>query len=818
MLGLAATAAGAPITPEEALRRATAGGPHKAAARMASRSHQPILVHTVNTGIGEPAAYVFNSASDEAGYMVLSADDCAYPVLGYSDSGTIDSGAIPPQMQWWLEQYGKQIEYARQHPETKGKSTGMASQAAAAREAIAPLVTTRWDQGAPFNDACPLYGTTRTYTGCVATAMAQVMNYWKYPERGKGSISYTSATIEKKLTLNLSQRAFDWENMKDTYYDGYTAQQATAVAYLMKAAGYSVKMDYTTDASGALAMDISNALVKYFDYDPNMLYTIRDYYSSDQWDEMIYKNLKEVGPILYGGGTYVGGGHSFVCDGYDGEGFYHFNWGWSGMSNGYFALSALTPDALGTGGGAGGGYTFSQDAIFGIQPPTGKEVETRPLELTQMGSLTGKIALNMLTLDLTHTGEAMWVNYNAKTQKVGFGAIIEPQGNTVGETRYVVFGTQRYELPGGYGTGPQYVKPEIALSDLNLANGTYKVTMSTFPVATADAEVPEGKEWTPVRPAYGYFNYVTLIKDGTKYTVKTGELPKLKITGELVGKLYYGGCSKWRVTVENLSDVEATSGFAPCLSDEEMGPVLLGESVFLVIPPHSKVVREWDTMLYSIQQKVYNEDTKVGFTFFNEYDYIFYDDLFLSEVTIHPSPGTPSIAMDNPPQVANSKSDVTEGFIRYIISDPLNIEISARPRLLKGVFQNNMMICLCSPAEDGGVNIETYGGQPMYMSIPGGYGKFSTTLSYPLMKPGVNYYLIFAYETGQGLATFDNVGATMIMWPGDSSGIEDVTTGEAALPVEVYNLQGVKVGDSTEGLSAGIYIIRQGDKVTKVKI
>lgn len=386
------TAVAAPLTPDEALSRIGGSG------FKAPGMNQARLLHTVRTETGSPAVYVFDRG-EGSGYMILGADDTAYPVLGYADSGSLDVESLPPALSWWLGEYARQIQYASEHGVTAPLSSRL--RVAEDRDAIEPMIKTHWDQGTPYNNQCPQEGTKRTYTGCVATSMAQVMNYWKYPERGTGSISYDAATIQKRLSMDFSKQPFDWANMADSYNPGqYTVEQANAVSYLMKACGYSVKMDYGADSSGALAMLIRNALVKYFKYDGNALYTLRMYYSASDWEKLIYDNLKNVGPILYGGDSMLGGGHSFVCDGYDGNGYFHFNWGWAGMSNGYYTLNALNPQALGAGGGTGGGYNFTQDAVLGIQPPTGDPVVNTPPTLTSMGALTSQISDGVLTFAL----------------------------------------------------------------------------------------------------------------------------------------------------------------------------------------------------------------------------------------------------------------------------------------------------------------------------------------------------------------------------------------------------------------------------------
>ena len=317
--GVAASAQAKVLTPDEALQRAAGNsGMQKAIGKSVSDSR---LMYTLRAE-DQPALYVFDKSSENTGYLVLSADDMAYPVLGYADKGDFDPDNMPEAMKWWLQQYADQIAYARKNAGKPVMTTAKDDN----REPIAPQIKTEWDQVEPYNNQCPSYSGIRTYTGCVATAIAQVMKYWEYPERGKGTISYTASSIQKRLSMNFAAKAFDWGNMLLRYDEGkYTDEQAAAVAYLMKACGYAVKMDYGTDSSGALAMNIANALEKYFSYDGNIDYQLRQLYSSTEWADMMYENLRDVGPVIYGGGSMIGGGHSVICDGYSQDGYFHFN-------------------------------------------------------------------------------------------------------------------------------------------------------------------------------------------------------------------------------------------------------------------------------------------------------------------------------------------------------------------------------------------------------------------------------------------------------------------------------------------------------------
>ncbi|MCM1293922.1 MAG: C10 family peptidase, partial [Bacteroides sp.] len=360
-LGMTLAAGAEVLSPEAALQRAMAAKEVKAMKMSAVRPH---LVFTQKAE-AQPAAYVFNRGSD-SGYIVVAADDEMAPVLGYSESGTVDVADMPDGLKYWLEYYAAEIEYAR----VNGVNASKAAPAKAVRAAISPLVATKWNQGSPYNDKCPLVNTTRTMTGCVATALAQVMKYHSWPATGTGANSYTWRNTT--LSMDFSTVTFDWDNMLDTYTSSATDEQKDAVATLMSACGISVNMNYGTGASGAVARNCAAALVNYFNYDGSLRYLAREFFGLTEWENEVYNSLAAGCPVLYGGQS-ESGGHEFVCDGYSSNGYFHFNWGWGGMSDGYFKLTSLDPDSQGIGGAGGGaGYNFDQDVIVGIKPYAGQ--------------------------------------------------------------------------------------------------------------------------------------------------------------------------------------------------------------------------------------------------------------------------------------------------------------------------------------------------------------------------------------------------------------------------------------------------------------
>lgn len=376
---LALGAGAATLSPEEALARLSS-----------SRQKAPGIgvspLELVASGEyeGTPTYYIF---SNDKNAFILGADDFSVPVIGYLDAPITADTPMPSQLQWWLDNYGRQLKKAVDASEglqtvrprtysTKGASTLVGRKiysprnstklnlSSSERTAIAPMISTRWDQSTPYNNLCP----KGTYSGCVATAMAQVMNYHKYPEVGTGTVS--TVYNNNVLSLDLSQQPFDWDNMKNNYRYGYTTAEGNAVAYLMQACGYSVEMNYGSGGSGAQSYKVASALVNNFNYDAGIQYLMAQYYSPEEWSDMVYNELANGRPVLYAGSG-NGGGHEFVCDGYATDGTFHFNWGWSGAYDGYFPLNGLNPEGQGIGGNDGSGFNEGQDALFGVQKPTG---------------------------------------------------------------------------------------------------------------------------------------------------------------------------------------------------------------------------------------------------------------------------------------------------------------------------------------------------------------------------------------------------------------------------------------------------------------
>lgn len=315
----------------------------------------------------ENVLYVFERGGG-LGYVIVSGDDRAHEILAYSDSNVFDTDNIPDNLREWLRFYENEI-LSLDGVNFKQEDSEPSFSQSNYNEMVAPLLGgIKWNQNDPYNLLCPVIPSSgkRTVTGCVATGMAMVMKYHQWPVTGKGANSYTSATHGFQLSSNFESVNFDWNNMTDTYNASSTQAQKDAVATLMYNCGIAVNMNYDL-SSGASTTKMAKALKDYFRYDENLEYLLRNYYTRQEWVEFLRAELNAQRPVLYNGNS-NSSGHLFVCDGYDSNGFFHFNWGWGGLSDGYFQISALNPSSQGIGGSTGG-YNSAQGIVVGLQRP-----------------------------------------------------------------------------------------------------------------------------------------------------------------------------------------------------------------------------------------------------------------------------------------------------------------------------------------------------------------------------------------------------------------------------------------------------------------
>lgn len=344
--------------------------------------------------------YIFSS---DNGFVIVSADDRAFPVIAYSDKNPFKVKDMSENVYSWLKSVDKGIQniadskgVASEAVKVEWKSFAKGNKPAEKyRSTVAPLVTTTWGQDYPYNDSCPIPwgGENRTVVGCVATAMAQIMNYWEWPHRGVGEKSYSPSRPIGILTANFGETVYDWDNMKDefwiykaedstwTYESWWSEEEVDAVATLMFHCGVSVAMDYGVAESGAYSEDVAPALKNYFNYDPNLQLVYKSDYTDTEWKDLLKSELNAGRPVYYSGNTAGLMGHAFVCDGYDANGYFHFNWGWDGYCDGYYLIGDLEPGTGGTGAG-NGSYNDNNRIVIGIQPNPATPRISAPTNLT----------------------------------------------------------------------------------------------------------------------------------------------------------------------------------------------------------------------------------------------------------------------------------------------------------------------------------------------------------------------------------------------------------------------------------------------------
>lgn len=418
--------------------------------------------------------YVFN-VGDNEGFVIVSGDDEMTELVGYADSGNVDMNNMPDNMRAWLADYAGYVRYVQQSGSEPYKQS-----LAAATPVVDSFMKVYWNQMQPYNDLCPVYGSSdeKCPTGCVATAMAMVMKYYEWPDVGVGSNSYSSRY--GTLSSDFSTHRYDWANMRNEYtryYDEswnpvneWTETEAAAVAQLMYDCGVAVDMNYASDASGALTSNMLKALRNNFKYTAENIE--RSGKTTAEFRQIIKEEMNNARPVLFSGQG-SGGGHEFVVDGYDSNDFLHINWGWGGMSNGFFNMNYMNPDALGTGGGSGG-YAYDQAIVILSPNKTGEEFKRGQLVLAY-NSGNGGISTSQTQVAKTSSLNVR-LNYVYNPNPEDWSgdlsvAVLDENGNRCG-----VASTRSANLPSGnYFTSAIAFGLNFGRDYSNLADGKYYI-------------------------------------------------------------------------------------------------------------------------------------------------------------------------------------------------------------------------------------------------------------------------------------------------------------------------------------------------------
>lgn len=366
--------------------------------------------------------YVFPHDGN-CGYTIVSGDDRMPEIVGYSTTDTYSEENMPDGMKHLMQAY-EAMATALANGDAKAERCLAEKEALAAdstyrQPRVAPLLAdVVWGQTEPYNNLCPMYDAQRrTLNGCVPTAMAQLMMYYQYPQTLQSDIpAYQTQSYQLNMPSVSAGERYDWNNMLPQYSgSAYTAAQANAVAKLMYHCGLSVKADYGPSSTSALCTP--SVLVKYWGYDPDVIKLLyRENFSLREWTAILDAELQASRPVYYSGVPFTSVGHAFLCDGADGDGLYHINWGWSGWSNGYFDITVLNSDYSGTESATApaDGYNYSCNMIVGIMPDNG--VADAPLIVTPL--LTAieneEVGCELLTTERADTSGSFKLRINAE--------------------------------------------------------------------------------------------------------------------------------------------------------------------------------------------------------------------------------------------------------------------------------------------------------------------------------------------------------------------------------------------------------------------
>lgn len=547
--------------------------------------------------LSQESYYVFPNANSK-GFTIVSGDDRLPEIVGYSSQGSYDENNLPEGFVSFMKAYQNlynkvnlgDAEALKNLAEIKAwRNKKNAS--AASTSAVAPLLgNIEWDQTSPYNNMCPRYDSVHVAaTGCVATAMAQVMAYYKYPKQLKadipGYVNRWNGIPMEIPTITREEGVYDWDNMLPKYNKeaNATQQQKDAVAKLMYHCGAAVQMNYGPESAASVS---ASKLAKYFGYDADLMMDLsRSTFSLDKWMQIIDTELAAGRPVLYGGQA-SDGGHQFICDGKDGEGLYHINWGWSGSQNGYFDLSLLNPEKGGTGSGnSTEGYNRLCSMTIGIAPDNG--VVDAPL-----ATVPDIKAMNYGFLETTTKDHRMnpdeafdfWLDYGLGNQTYqafsGYAAlgILQKDGSY-----RIVSQKARINVDPIPGEGM------ISVVDVNFrVNEAFEVgTVTLCPLYSKD-----GENWT-LCDVPSSFPSVMLKITKTKMDV-TSPLTAQVTEPE---KLETGAYGTFQVTLSNLSDLEYFGYIDVSFSDKaEQVSAALARELYVSVPAHGSVTRSFNLL------------------------------------------------------------------------------------------------------------------------------------------------------------------------------------------------------------------------------
>jgi hypothetical protein len=796
------------ITENEAMLKAATFSQKAVASRLmsVSRSSAMTLAYTQQSATSEAdnCFYVFNRGTAD-GYIIVSADDRTDAILGYTDSGSFNYANLPSNARWWFSEYQRQIQYLIDHPNLKNRVAPKSLPTS-----VAPLCKSLWSQLSPFNDNCPTYTDTTTNeivhcaTGCVATAAAQVMYYHKWPVTGTDSTSYTShskygsKTLIFNLSANFSKSTYDWANMTNTYTAASTTLQNQIVAKLLSDVGIGAHISYS-ESSGGGPLGMARAFVNYFGYDKCASLLSRDYFSISEWDALIQGELSAKRPVFYGG---VGdkGGHAFVLDGYNTEGYYHINWGWSGTSNGYFRISALNPIVLGVGGGAGG-FNYGQGGVFQLMKPQDASGFhfLHCLVFDSINPINTSVALG----DTVPVQFKSIYNVSYKYFSGDLGLITRDSKGNVVDAQSINRDHTAYIMPNDGSVGLISLNYKVPTS---LSDGVYSMMVES----RADGDTI----WRRLRGTVGDITHFNVTISGSSATIGNSiNVTDLNATVKSISpKLYKGRISDITTTVTNngadyhgdINLIIYDTDFNQHQATNVVADIPAGQSASFTFNPLISVPADTAHLLFIDKNGELIDDTTV---------------------VVLPTPDAPVLTLTE----AVSFPDINN-------VDPLNMQLTAKIKNAGGLFSNNIKASILDADSNEVCTREIFQiidqNESQAATFTDGLGKCTPGKSYILQLAALddsdNSVVLQPYEFNNIKFTvkadvpsaISSVGTSAnSIFPNPASDVVTVRNASSILGIKVYsvtgslvlfqNMSGVNsVTLNVASLPAGSYLVR----------
>lgn len=752
LLSVCLTATAQQVSSQQALEKArkfvSSNRPGKQKAMGTAGALRQVSQQQILSGTRGDQLFIYNVGTDN-GFVIVSGDERTPDILGYADKGSIDPQNMPENMRSLLEDYVSQINSLTPYSNSRSKSS---------YAPVMPMITAEWDQNNPYNLQCPTKSGKLCVTGCVATAMSQIL-YYVRPDGCTALPGYSGLA-------SLPATTFNWGIMRDTYKSSDNDASASEVAKLMRYCGQSVNMTYGTGSSAASTEKAIDAFINNFGISKSCTRILRENYSAEEWEHRLYAELAEGRPMIFSGRN-IEGGHAFICDGYDGSGLYHINWGWSGSSNGFFFMNRLSPKHQGTGG-TNNGYNNELWAMIGIKQKTGPEVIVHVMECDRIASVTPtKPTRADVTKDFTITINAdVWnISEIYNTYEFCWG-LFDEAGNMLQTS---VPETMTYEYLHG-----KINRPFTIALGRNIASGNYYIkplshnegetewglcknyNVSTLPItisatsATITVPAPHGTYWSYAISNFQITgNHIANAKQDVSFNVKNN--------GD-----YYSS-SVYIVVDETLTEQVALD------LDPGESTVITSSLSFASAGTHS----------VKLAKKVLGDS---------------YETLLTTSYTVDPeSYGELSFKLK-----PESYTDI-EGSTYIVDSRDINIVCemtNARSTAYKSVVE-----LWGSTASDGYV----YSNESTFAVVQGS-GKATVTCPFTGLPDGEEYRIYAASYNGPESYNIDWSSKVLVKYDSTVTGITDLTASPAP-SAPAYSADGRRVGDSYRGI-----VIRNGKK------